>query len=200
MLSSPCAAVGGSNTTLAICYNNRALGGIRFDDNNVCLHAVKTAIKCVDTSPCVSPPIYLDWSHGVIFSWFFKLFGKHFPLEYRSYDNIRLTEYAQTTFALPFWFQSVRNITPINSGVYLIPYLLPQIVALVVVGALVKFTGHYVPFMLLGELVCIVGTSMLTQLSATTTTVKWAAYLVTTGLGMGIAMQLPYTAVQVTLS
>lgn len=54
--------------------------------------------------------------------------------------------------------------------------------------------------MILGELVCIVGTAMLTQLSATTTTVKWAAYLVTTGLGMGIAMQLPYTAVQVTLS
>lgn len=104
------------------------------------------------------------------------------------------------TFYLAFWFQSVRNISPIDTGVYFIPYLLPQIVALVIVGALVKALGHYVPFMILGEMVCTVGTALLTQLSDATTTVKWASYLVVTGIGMGMAMQLPYTAVQVTLS
>ena len=53
--------------------------------------------------------------------------------------------------------------------------------------------------MILGEIVCIAGTAMLTQLHPHTRTVVWAAYLVVSGFGMGIAMQLPYTAVQVTL-
>lgn len=54
--------------------------------------------------------------------------------------------------------------------------------------------------MIFGEAVCIVGTTLLTRLEPTTSTVTWASYLVVTGLGMGIAMQLPYTAVQIVLS
>ena len=53
--------------------------------------------------------------------------------------------------------------------------------------------------MILGEFICIGGTAMLTQLQSHTPTIAWAAYLVISGCGMGIAMQLPYTAVQVTL-
>ena len=89
-------------------------------------------------------------------------------------------------------------------------------VALIVVGAIVKAWGHYVsaslravtsqttkyvqvPYMILGELICVAGTTLLTRLDLTTPTVAWAAYLIGAGIGMGIAMQLPYTAVQVTL-
>lgn len=54
--------------------------------------------------------------------------------------------------------------------------------------------------MIFGEVVCIVGTILLTRLESTTSTVAWASYLVVTGLGMGMAMQLPYTAVQIVLS
>lgn len=53
--------------------------------------------------------------------------------------------------------------------------------------------------MVIGELICIVGTALLTQLSPTTSTVSWAAYLVVAGIGKGMAMQLPYTAVQLVL-
>jgi hypothetical protein len=50
-----------------------------------------------------------------------------------------------------------------------------------------------------GELICVAGIAMLTQLSPTTGAALWASSLVVTGLGMGMAMQLPYTAIQVTL-
>lgn len=53
--------------------------------------------------------------------------------------------------------------------------------------------------MILGEFICICGTALLTRLDARTPTINWAAYLVVAGIGMGITMQLPYTAVQVTL-
>ena len=53
--------------------------------------------------------------------------------------------------------------------------------------------------MLAGEAICIIGTALLTQLTPHTPTVQWAAFLVISGIGMGMAMQLPYTAVQLTL-
>lgn len=53
--------------------------------------------------------------------------------------------------------------------------------------------------MLLGEVVCIVGSVFLTKLTLDTLTVAWAAFLVVHGAGMGLAMQLPYTAVQIVL-
>ncbi|KAL8705271.1 MAG: hypothetical protein Q9201_001602 [Fulgogasparrea decipioides] len=54
--------------------------------------------------------------------------------------------------------------------------------------------------MILGECICVAGTALLTQLDVATPTVEWAAYLVVSGIGMGIAMQLPYTAVQISSS
>lgn len=81
----------------------------------------------------------------------------------------------------------------------LIPYLLPQIVAMAIVGVFVKTWGHYVPWMLVGELISIVGQALLTQIDLHTTTIKWASYMVLAGLGSGMATNLPYTAVQVTL-
>lgn len=56
-----------------------------------------------------------------------------------------------------------------------------------------------VPYMILGEATCIVGTALLTRLQLDSTTVFWAASLVIAGTGMGVAMQLPYTAIQVVL-
>jgi len=53
--------------------------------------------------------------------------------------------------------------------------------------------------MILGEIICAVGLSLLTTLSPTTETIYWAGALAMTGFGMGMAMQLPYTAIQVTL-
>jgi len=52
--------------------------------------------------------------------------------------------------------------------------------------------------MIMGELICV-GTTLLTQLTLTTRTALWTSYMIISGMGMGMAMQLPYTAVQVTL-
>ncbi|KAI2829144.1 hypothetical protein CBS63078_6366 [Aspergillus niger] len=106
----------------------------------------------------------------------------------------------QDTYFLPFYFEAVHGISPVSSGVNFIPLMLTEMVALVIIGAVVKQWGHYVPYILAGDLICIVGTALLTQLHPHTRTVQWAAYLVVTGLGLGLAMQLPYTAIQVTLS
>lgn len=55
------------------------------------------------------------------------------------------------------------------------------------------------PYMFIGEFVCICGVALLTRLVPTSSKIFWAAALVVTGLGLRIAMQLPYTAVQIVL-
>jgi hypothetical protein len=56
-----------------------------------------------------------------------------------------------------------------------------------------------VPYMIVGQTISVVGAGLITRLDGATTTVVWASYLVITGIGMGMAMQLPYTALQVVL-
>lgn len=87
-----------------------------------------------------------------------------------------------------------------DTGVDFIARLIPQFACLIITSLVVKKFGHYVPYMLLGELICIGGQVMLTQLQPTSGTVYWAASLVVTGLGSGMAMQLPYTAIPLVLS
>lgn len=53
--------------------------------------------------------------------------------------------------------------------------------------------------MILGVIVATTGTGLLTTLSLGSATAQWASYLVITGLGIGIGIQLPYTAMQVVL-
>ncbi|RYP77925.1 hypothetical protein DL769_003298 [Monosporascus sp. CRB-8-3] len=103
-------------------------------------------------------------------------------------------------FFLPFWFQGVKGLSPVTTGVDFIPLLLSQIVFLIITGGIVKTFGHYIPFMIVGEVIAIGGQAMLTQLKPDTNTVFWAAALVVAGIGSGMAMQLPYTAVAVVLS
>ena len=53
--------------------------------------------------------------------------------------------------------------------------------------------------MIIGVVVAIVGTSLLSRIDLQTSTVQWAAYSVVTGIGLGIGIQLPYTAAQAVL-
>lgn len=53
--------------------------------------------------------------------------------------------------------------------------------------------------MIFGEVICSIGTGLLSTISLGSSAAMWVTYLVITGLGLGIAMQLPYTAVQAVL-
>ena len=56
-----------------------------------------------------------------------------------------------------------------------------------------------VPYIILGIAITSVGAGLLTTLDADTPTINWAAYMVFNGLGIGMAQQLPYTALQAVL-
>ncbi|KAI0382677.1 MFS multidrug transporter-like protein [Hypomontagnella monticulosa] len=102
-------------------------------------------------------------------------------------------------YYLPIFFQSVQGTTTTESGVRYMAMMIPQIVTLVVVGAVVSKWGYYVPYMIAGAIISSIGSGFLITVDLDTSTVKWAAYLAVTGIGVGMASQLPYTALQVVL-
>lgn len=53
-------------------------------------------------------------------------------------------KFIQISFYLPFWFQTVEGVDAITSGVRFIPLLVPQILALILTGAVVSKWGYYV--------------------------------------------------------
>lgn len=53
--------------------------------------------------------------------------------------------------------------------------------------------------MITGGIICSIGAGLLTTVNLSTPTVHWATYLVLTGIGLGMAGQLPYTAIQAVL-
>lgn len=91
---------------------------------------------------------------------------------------------------------------------------LPQIVFVILSGAVVTNWGYYVsisrcftivtyylkvPYMIVGSVICAIGSGLLTTIDTTSPTIKWAAFMVVTGIGTGVCVNLPYTAVQVVL-
>ena len=50
--------------------------------------------------------------------------------------------------------------------------------------------------MALGAIIAAIGTGLISTIGLETSTVRWATFMVTTGVGIGLGIQLPYTAVQ----
>lgn len=102
-----------------------------------------------------------------------------------------------------------------ESGVLYIALVVPQIVTLVIIGAIVSKWGQYVsipytpptqltqaiqvPYMIAGVVITSIGAGLLTTIRVSTPKPAWVAFMVITGIGTGMAQQLPYTAVQAVL-
>ena len=102
-------------------------------------------------------------------------------------------------FYLPLYFQAVQGVSATHSGVNMIAYVAPSIVAIGVVGGLVSKFGHYVPYMVVGITVASVAAGFFVRFDAHTSTIEWASVVVVNRLGVGMAQQLPYTALQTVL-
>ncbi|KAI4134960.1 MAG: hypothetical protein LQ341_005943, partial [Variospora aurantia] len=75
------------------------------------------------------------------------------------------------TYYIPFYFQATQGASAISSGAKFISLVLPEIIAIVVTGAIVSKIGHYVPFMIGGACIAALGTGLLTRITLGTPTV-----------------------------
>ncbi|KAF2869455.1 permease of the major facilitator superfamily [Massariosphaeria phaeospora] len=101
---------------------------------------------------------------------------------------------------IPLFFQAVKGFSAQRSGAEILFLALTQILIVVLVGALVSRFGYYTPFIIGGTALSVIGSGLVILLDIDTTHTAWAAYFVICGIGIGAAINLPYTAVSTVLN
>ncbi|KAM3511608.1 hypothetical protein MY11210_004762 [Beauveria gryllotalpidicola] len=99
-------------------------------------------------------------------------------------------------YYLPVYFQTVRGLSPLRSGIAMLPAIVTQLVVTVVSGGLVQRVGYYLPFMILSAVIIAIANGLLSTWGLHTHTVVWAGYQVLLGFGRGMAFQMPVIAIQ----
>ncbi|PHH55546.1 Efflux pump aflT [Ceratocystis fimbriata CBS 114723] len=99
-------------------------------------------------------------------------------------------------YYVPLWFQTVKHVSPVNSGVYTIPLMLSMIISSVISGIGIQKFGYYVPSMILCPIIMAIGEGFLSTLNPNTSSSKWIAFQFLAGFGLGFGMQTVNLAVQ----
>lgn len=91
---------------------------------------------------------------------------------------------------LPIWFQGVKGASPLASGTMILPSVISQLIASVVCGGLVQKTGYYLPEVIGGNCLVLVGATLMSTMRPDTPMGKCIGYQVLLGTGRGFVMQL----------
>jgi MFS family permease len=102
-------------------------------------------------------------------------------------------------YFIPIWFQAIKGVSPVKSGIMNIPLVLGLVVASLAAGFLTKKIGYYAPWMLLGAIIMPIGAGLISTFTVHTGHSKWIGYQVLYGFGMGLGMQQGSVAVQTVL-
>jgi EmrB/QacA subfamily drug resistance transporter len=97
---------------------------------------------------------------------------------------------------IPLFFQDVKGISPVLSGVRLFPLMGGLLVASIGSGLLVSRWGRYKVFPVVGTGLMTVGLYLMSLIGVTTGAWTMAAYMVVFGLGLGLVLQVLTVAVQ----
>jgi hypothetical protein len=97
---------------------------------------------------------------------------------------------------IPLFVQGVIGGSATNSGVVLIPLSLGWVVTSILSGLVISRTGRYRLFPIAGSAVVAAGFWLLTGMTAQTSSLTVAGYLLVIGFGMGLTVQVYVLAVQ----
>ncbi|WP_419996854.1 MDR family MFS transporter [Streptomyces boninensis] len=93
-----------------------------------------------------------------------------------------------TTF-LPLYQQSVQGANATNSGLLLLPMMLPVMIVSLFVGRVITSTGKYKVFPIIGGALMVLGMYLLSTMDTGTTRLTSGIFMAALGAGMGFLMQ-----------
>lgn len=105
------------------------------------------------------------------------------------------------SYYLPLWFQSVKQVSPLQSAVDTLPSFLSQILFAILVGILCpKVVPWITPFALIGAILNTIGAALLSLLEPSSSSGIWIGYQIISGAGRGLSIQVPIQVVQQSLA
>ncbi|KAJ6553897.1 hypothetical protein B0H10DRAFT_2241681 [Mycena sp. CBHHK59/15] len=109
------------------------------------------------------------------------------------------SSYFIIVFYLPIWFQAVRGVSAVKSGIDNLPMILSVVVSSLLAGSVITILGYYTPFILLSTVLMSVGAGLLSTFTPSTGHVHWIGYQIVFGLGVGFGLQQSILAAQTVL-
>ena len=103
-------------------------------------------------------------------------------------------------YFLPLWFQAIKGVSAVKSGIMTIPLVLSLVVGTIGSGALTSRLGYYTPFMIISSIIMPIGAGLISSFTIHSGHAEWIGYQVIYGFGLGLGMQQPITAAQTVLS
>lgn len=102
-------------------------------------------------------------------------------------------------YYLPIWFQAIKNVSAVDSGIRLLPFVLSAVIGSLGAGVIIFRVGYYNPFFILSTIVTPIGAGLMATFTPDTGHAKWIGYQVLAGFGFGLGMQQPMLVVQTVL-
>ncbi|KAK0751939.1 major facilitator superfamily domain-containing protein [Schizothecium vesticola] len=102
-------------------------------------------------------------------------------------------------YFIPIWFQAIRGVSALDSGILLLPLCLPMVVSSIICGVLTTKIGYYTPFLIIGAVFMSIGAGLLTTWEVDTPLSKQIGYQFIYSWGLGLSFQAPNLAAQTVL-
>lgn len=102
-------------------------------------------------------------------------------------------------YYLPIWFQAIKGVSAMQSGIMNIPLILGLVIVSMVAGGLVTAFGYYTPFTIGASVLASIGAGLLSTFEPSTGSPKWIGYQALYGIGVGCGMQQTIIAIQTVL-
>jgi hypothetical protein len=104
--------------------------------------------------------------------------------------------YFVSLYYLPIYFQSIDDVSPVESGVRNLAMILPITISIIATGVIMSKTGQAVPIQFVGAILATVGCALFYTFDVDTSSGKWIGYQLIAGFGFGSAWQCTILIVQ----
>ena len=102
-------------------------------------------------------------------------------------------------YYVPIWFQAVKGVSAVQSGIDILPFILGLTVTVLGTGYVLSRFGYSAPFMILSVVMVSTACGLITTWHPSTGHAKWIGYLALYGLGQGFGWQQPILIAQTVL-
>jgi hypothetical protein len=103
-------------------------------------------------------------------------------------------------YFVPVWFQAIKNVTAVESGIRVLALVLALVVGSIINGWITYTIGYYTPAMYVSSAITSIGAGLVTTWHVDTNKQHWIGYQILYGVGLGFGMQQANVAVQTVLN
>lgn len=101
---------------------------------------------------------------------------------------------------IPIWFQTVRGVSPLQSGINTLPLVIAVLVFAILAGWIISYTGSYKSIMVPASLCVVTGVALMTTSKVSSPSTIWIPSLILLGIGAGTGISTPFIAAQTVLN